>query len=621
MKKLLMTLLAASAICCLAEGQKYWNVRGGIGNSVEFLKQNRAGNQYIFFIGGKVLQGDALKNKNLRYSLTFINALKRNFGGGPMEIRQPMDGGADFARYRTAWGQAIFGEMICSGHLAVIDFAADEHDKDVNVSKGHLEALLRQIVLYRATHSRVLLITLTPEMFRAYRAGKEPAWVAMAEELAAHYNIPSVNLARAAYDAIAKGELTYKEFSADGLEPTDAGAKIYNRTLDAFIDDLVKVQNPDGKIVRHTLPKPLTETLDSARAVAYEHASITRKGSWQDGQESPVTPFRHILIANKIGDELTFKFTGTEVGIFDVAARDGADITWSIDGGAWQKLAKSTDEKPAMRHVLFARNLAKDTPHTLNIKLASKGAFRLGGMMVNGMADTSAIFKPKSTLDYIDHIYSQMKPVEYTPPADRHKFIPQTMKRLREGDDLKMVLLGDSIIGCTSASNFDLLLGRKYPKCKIKKITSIRSSTGCSWYCKENRVQEWVLKHEPDVVVIGGLSHHDGDGENVRSVVQQIRAARPGQEIVIVTPVLGPFRRGNSWLERWTEQIDHSRKNIRAEMEQVAHEEKCAFFDIASPAGKYFLTAGKTPGWFMRDTVHSNDRGHQIIGRLYEIWF
>jgi hypothetical protein len=56
-------------------------------------------------------------------------------------------------------------------------------------------------------------------------------------------------------------------------------------------------------------------------------------------------------------------------------------------------------------------------------------------------------------------------------------------------------------------------------------------------------------------------------------------------------------------------------------MQQVAAEEKCAFFDMTGPRWTDIQDSGKTYGWFRRDAVHANSRGCQIIGRLPEIWF
>jgi len=181
-----------------------------------------------------------------------------------------------------------------------------------------------------------------------------------------------------------------------------------------------------------------------------------------------------------------------------------------------------------------------------------------------------------------------------------------------------MVLLGDSIMGNTSGSSFELLLMRDYPKCKVVKIASLRSSTGCKYYREENRVQDYVLKHTPDLLVIGGISN-GGDAEAVRSVIRQVRAKKPDTEVLLLTPVFGAMQ--DAHIKTFTREIDTTTGNFRYNMQKVAAEERCAFFDMTGPWWSYVQNSGKTYGWFMGDSVHANDRGCQIIGRLLEMWF
>ena len=192
------------------------------------------------------------------------------------------------------------------------------------------------------------------------------------------------------------------------------------------------------------------------------------------------------------------------------------------------------------------------------------------------------------------------------------------MEMLRNGGDLRMVLLGDSIMGNTSGSSFELLLMRDYPKCRIAKIASLRSSTGCKYYREENRVEDYVLRHNPDLLVIGGISN-GGDAEAVRSVVQQVRAKKPDTEVLLLTPVFGAMR--DEHIKTWTREIDTTKSNFRWNLQKVAAEEKCAFFDMTGPWWEYIQSTGMTPGWFMGDAVHANARGCQIIGRLLQMWF
>ena len=612
-----ISLIACAALTSAAAD--YYQIREGIPNSQNFFKNDRSGNQYLFFIGNSVLAGTGLKDNNLRYSRQMVNGFKRYFPNAkPHEIRQIQPGGSWFSLFRCSRGQPVFGEVICSGHLAILDFAAEDRAAPLDEIRTSLEGLVRQITLYRSTHSRILIYTLTPEMLVAYKAGKTPEYITVSEQIAAHYGIPSLNLAKYAANKIIAGKISFKDFSADGINPTDAGAKIYAEAVETFIDDLMTAFPVPQKPKRYKLPKPLfPEMNDNGRIIAYENPVVKRSGSWKPGQESPIKPFRHLLVTDKAGDSLTLKFKGSEIGIIDVIDKDSADYEFSVDGGSPQKLtAPKNITTPAMRPVSLVKELDRNKEHELVLKAASPGTIRLGGFLLNGSVEDS--FAGMSTLEKIDKIYAAMNPVIYNPPADRFENIPKTMKKLRDGGELRMVLLGDSIMGNTSNSYFEKLMMRKYPKCKIIKIASLRGSTGCKYYQEENRIESYVLKHKPDLLMIGGISN-GGDAEAVRSVIKQVRAKQPDVEVMLLTPLFGAVRKAQ--IKTFTPEIDTTTSNFRFNMQKVAAEEKCAFFDMTGPWWAYIQQSGKTYGWFQGDRVHANKRGCQIIGRLLEQWF
>jgi lysophospholipase L1-like esterase len=602
-----------------AAAAEFYQVRGGIPNSQYFFRANVVGNQYLFFIGNSVLAGTGLKDQNLRYSAQMVKAFKKHFPeAGIIETRHTQPGGSWFGLFRCSRGQAVFGEVIASGHLAILDFAADDRHADLAQVRTALEGLVRQITLYRGTHSRILVYTLTPEMLEAYKAGRTPEYIQACEQIAAHYDIPSLNLAQYAAEKIIAGQIAFEAFSADGINPTDAGAKLYAEATAAFVDALLAANPATEKPTPYKLPPPLfAETDDNGRIVAYEDQQVRRSGEWKPGQASPIGPFRHVLVASEVGASLTLKFKGSEIGLIDVADKDSADLEYAVDGAAFRKLAAPKDTGgPTMRPVSLAKGLDRKAEHELVLKTASPGVARVGGLLLNGsIADG---FAGMSTLERIDAIYAGMDPIKYQPPPGRFAHIPKTMGKLRDGGELRMVLLGDSIMGNTSGSSFELLLMRDYPKCKIVKIASLRSSTGCKYYREENRVQDYVLKHNPDLLVIGGISN-GGDAEAVRSVVQQVRAQKPDTEVLLLTPVFGAVR--DEHIRTFTREIDTTTSNFRHNMQKVAAEEKCAFFDMTGPWWAYIQDSGKTYGWFMGDAVHANHRGCQIIGRLLEAWF
>jgi len=612
----LLTVFCLSVSVFAAE---YYEIRDGIPNSQYFLKNDKVGNQYLFFVGNSVLSGTGLKDQNLRYSNQMVEGIKKHFPeASPRETRHMQEGGSWFGLYRISGGQPVFGEVIASGHLAILDFAAGDRGVDIEQAKANVEGVVRQITLYRATHSQILIYTLTPEMLEAYRAGKTPDYIQVSEQIASHYGIPSLNLAKYAADKIIAGEITFNDFSADGINPTDAGAKIYAEAVKTFMDDLMTAFPVPTQPTKRELPASLSPTTnDQGRIVAYENPTVIKTGSWKVGQESPVTPFRHLLVSEKVGDTLSLKFKGSEIGMVDVAGPGSANWEYSIDGAAFQTVAAPVDGSGLMmRPVSLKSGLDRDKEHELILKVASAGTARLGGLLLNGKVEDA--YAGMDTLQRIDAIYAGMDPIVYQPAEERFANIPETMNKLRNGGELRMVLLGDSIMGNTSGSSFELLLMRQYPKCKITKIASLRSSTGCTYYQEENRVEEYVLRHNPDLLVIGGISN-GGNAEAVRSVIKQVRAKKPDTEVLLLTPVFGSAT--DAHIKTFTPEIDSNTDNFRFNMQKVAAEEKCAFFDMTGPWWTYIQKSGKTYGWFKGDAVHANERGGQIIGRLLESWF
>ena len=221
------------------------------------------------------------------------------------------------------------------------------------------------------------------------------------------------------------------------------------------------------------------------------------------------------------------------------------------------------------------------------------------------------------TLAEADKTYAAMKPVDYRPPADRWDALPRTKKKLAEGGELRVVMLGDSIVHDTSRSSWDLVLGREYPKVKVKRITAVRGNTGCTYYKDENRVKRFVIDHNPDLVLIGGISHLD-NADAVRDVVRQIKA-RSKADVLLMTGPFGFFDPLDA--AQWKTVADTPPESYRAKLEAVAREMKVGFLDIQRIWGDYVRTSGKPLGDFKRDVVHANPEGEQVLGRILVRYF
>lgn len=223
----------------------------------------------------------------------------------------------------------------------------------------------------------------------------------------------------------------------------------------------------------------------------------------------------------------------------------------------------------------------------------------------------------RRTLEEIDGIYAGMLPVKYEPPAGRLSRLPRTRRILREGGTWTVVMLGDSIINDTSRSAWDLLVARRHPDVRIEKITSVRGSTGCWWYKEPGRVKAFVLDHDPDVVIIGGISQKD-DVDSIREVIRQIREASQA-DVVLMT---GPFGRVDPKDDAgWREIVNPKKESYAARLRALAAETKAEFIDLQQAWGRYVRGSGQPVGLFKRDVVHANERGEQILGRILERYF
>ena len=600
----------------------YIHERGGCPNAFRKFAESQKTAVFtkITFFGGSITEGaGASKPENCYRELT-MRQLKGDYPGAVLAENNSAIGGTGswLGAFRTST-DALYG----GAALVFVEFAVNDGSDPEQQVYASMEGIVRQIFARDPSTDVVFLYTLVKNHMDAYKQGKLPDRVAWHEKIAAHYGIPSVNLGQYAAEKILKGELTFDQFAKDGVHPTDRGYALYMDALRPFLARCKAAAGP-GQPARHALPKAFSPApMEHAQCVPYQLAKLD--GGWKIGQPSPVDRFSHVLQGDRPGATLTLRFQGGQVGYFDAIGPDSCDYDVSLDGGPWKPQADFDSyclQYTRSHDRQIATGLDPQKWHELRLRIAekqpaqSKGRVaRIGWLLVDGRVENP--LEGLAPLARIDAIYAAMDPLEYTPPADRWRNLDRTVERLREGGRLKIVMLGDSIVGDTSSSQFDLLLGRKYPKCKIEKVTSVRGSTGCWWYKLDNHVEEYVLRHKPDLVMIGGISQHE-DIDSIRAVIQQVRA-KQSPEILLMTPAFGATH--DPHIKNWTFEIKSDAADYRARLKRLAEEEKCGFIDMTGPWWQYIQKSGKTYGWFQRDFVHANDRGFQILGRILEKFF
>ena len=618
-------LLSLAISCSPAFGAEYIQNRGGCPNAFRKFADSQTTKEFtkITFFGGSITEGAGASTPDLCYRSLTMKQLRGDYAGAVLYENNSAIGGTGswLGAFRTR-NDALYG----GAAIVFVEFAVNDGGAPEAQVLASMEGIVRQIWSCDSSTDIVFLYTLVKNHMDVYKQRKLPDTVQWHERIAERYKIPSVNLGQYVAKKILAGELSFDEFAKDGVHPTDRGYALYIEALKPFLAACKTAAPAKSPAVYRQLkdyacvsPAPM----EKAQCVPYEWAKAD--AGWKFGQQSPTGRFLHIAQCDQAGSMLMLNFTGSQIGVFDAIGPDTGNLEFSIDNGAWQTL---NDFDSYCVHFLrpharpLAMGLDPKQKHELRLRVAekipenSKGrVVRLGWFLVDG--DVQDPCARPDDLARCDAIYATMDKLTYTPPPapGRWRNLDRTIQRLREGGTLKIVMLGDSIVNDTSSSRFELMLQRLYPKCKIEKQTSVRGSTGCWWYKNDNQVEPYVLKYNPDLLMIGGISQRD-DIDSIREVIHQVRA-KQNPEILLMTPAFGAVQ--DKHIKEWT--FEPAPGTYREQLRKLAEEEKCGFIDMTGPWWQYVQQSGKCYSWFQRDVVHANDRGFQILGRILETYF
>lgn len=369
----------------LPRGTDYFTLRTGLDNCRLAFERRGAGR--VAFLGGSITHMHGwresvchdLQRRFPRTRFEFLDAGLPSTGSVP---------GA-FRLLRDVFGH---GQVDLLFEEAAVNDATNRPHRPDQWRRG-MEGIVRHALTVNPELDIVLLYFADPAKAADYEAGRVPPVIRTHEEVAAHYHVNSLDLAKEVSDRINAGQFTWQDDFRD-LHPAPFGQRLYAGAIRRLFDAAWRKPLPAGAKPkpRSPLPKPLDPFSYFQGRLVDLSAAHLGPGWTLDPDWAPSTSraragtrpgFVHVpmLVAEQPGAELTFSFTGTAAGIWIVAGPDVGVFEYHVDDGPVRERDPYTPWSGGL-HLPWVLVLADDLPcgsHILTVRTTTRKNARSRG--------------------------------------------------------------------------------------------------------------------------------------------------------------------------------------------------------------------------------------------------
>ena len=272
--------------------------------------------------------------------------------------------------------------------LLVVEFAVND-DQDAAHSRRDcirgMEGIIRHVRRESPTTEIVMVHYVNEGMVETIGDARIPVSVAAHEQVAKHYGISSVNVAREVSLAIKAGKYTWKDYG--GVHPKRFGYQIASEMIVAAI---VGGWERSDVVATSKLPAMIdADSYAGGRFVGVSNAVLDE--GWRVGkvgrQLLPVGAIRSqyesydLLRGNRAGATLSLKFDGRGVGAFLLAGPDSGIVEARVDGrpvSHTDLFHRFSETLNYPRSVMFATGLVEGA-HELELKIAPRRNVKSSG--------------------------------------------------------------------------------------------------------------------------------------------------------------------------------------------------------------------------------------------------
>ncbi|ETZ22514.1 SGNH/GDSL hydrolase family protein [Pedobacter sp. V48] len=350
---------------------KYIKERKGLSNAYNAISVKK--NATVAFLGGSITYNSGWRDKVCAYlkerfpvtKFHFIAAGIPSLGSLPHTFRLSRD-------------------VLDSGKVDLLFLEAAVNDQvngtDSVTQVQALEGIVRHAKTSNPLMDIVMMSFADPDKTKLYDSGIVPTSVANHELIADHYQLSSINLAKAIRDKLANNEFSWEKDFKD-LHPSSFGQELYFEAIkDLLLSSFTNLNGKQPKTVK--LPALLNKgSFTRGRYLSIETAE-NKKGwelvkSWtpEDGLGTrPGFVKVPMLVSTVAGSSFTLKFKGTAIGMAIVSGSDAGIVSYSIDNGSEKQLDLFTQWSKSLHlpwYVLFGSNLA-NTDHVLKVTISTE---------------------------------------------------------------------------------------------------------------------------------------------------------------------------------------------------------------------------------------------------------
>jgi len=252
-----------------------------------------------------------------------------------------------------------------------------------------MEGIVRKIWENNPFTDICFIYTVTSAQLKFYQKQEVTPIIKRLEQLAEHYQIPSVHMGLIPAKLVTENKLIPQAdqddgeriaFSKDGVHPLKKGGDLYAQSIANALKAIMNFST--NKDYSHPMPMPITNHWADAKMLDPQSAAAFT-GRWtkvSTQSSKSLAPFAewfpYVMKGEDAGATFTVKFKGNMIGFFDVGAPEVGQLEMEIDGKPaaikWQRggryVTAENGEKLMNRFTKYANNRYRGQYAVIEVK-------------------------------------------------------------------------------------------------------------------------------------------------------------------------------------------------------------------------------------------------------------